>query len=129
MNETEGLDEDECIAVWCAGNDWCAVTCAMDVIGNKWHPVIIHRLFKHDELRFNELNDEIDSVTNKVLSQSLEDLQEKGIVKRTVVNDKPVEVEYALTDYGQTLEPVISSLEEWGKNCLRPAESEENADC
>lgn len=129
MNETAGPDEDECVAVWCAGDDWCAVTCAMDVIGNKWHPVIIHRLLKYDELRFNELNDEIDSVTNKVLSQSLEDLQEKDIVKRTVVNDKPVEVEYTLTDYGQTLERVILSLEEWGKTCLRPAESKKNADC
>ena len=124
MQHTTDISEDECLAVWCAGDEWCAVTCAMEVIGNKWHPVIVHRLLKHESLRFNELSNEVGAVTNKVLSQSLDDLEEKGLVNRTVVSEKPVAVEYSLTERGQSLEPVIDALQEWGKTQLQPAENE-----
>lgn len=124
MSEITGISEDECLAMWCAGDDWCAVTCTMDLIGNKWHPVIVHRLLRHGPLRFNELANETGAVTNKVLSQSLEDLEEKGLVNRTVVNEKPVAVEYSLTDRGKSLDPVVDALEQWGQTHLRPTESE-----
>lgn len=129
MTETADIPEEECLAVWCAGDDWCAVTCTMDVIGNKWHPVIIHRLLNRGPLRFNELADEVGPITNKVLSNSLKDLQEKELVERTIVNEQPVEVEYALTERGESLESVIESLEEWGKTHLRPADSEDDSVC
>lgn len=129
MNNGSEISEDECLAVWCAGNDWCAVTCTMEVIGKKWHPVIVHRLLAHNALRFNELNEEIDSITNKMLSQSLEDLEEKNLVNREIVNEKPVAVEYALTERGRSLKPVIESLEQWGKTNLRPADNEDESVC
>jgi DNA-binding HxlR family transcriptional regulator len=125
---TEG-SEDECLAVWCADDDWCAVTCTMEILDKKWHPVIIHRLLEHDSLRFNELSEQIGPITNKVLSNSLKDLQEKELVDRTIVNDQPVEVEYALTERGRSLDTVITSLEEWGSAHIRPADSRENAVC
>ncbi len=123
MHGGTDVDEDDCLAVWCAGDEWCAVTCAMAVIGNKWHPVIVHRLLEHDTLRFNELGEQAGAITNKVLSRSLEDLEEKGLVDRTVVREKPVAVEYALTERGRSLEPVIEALREWGRHHLRPADS------
>jgi DNA-binding HxlR family transcriptional regulator len=129
MSDPAGVPEDDCLAVWCAGDDWCAVTCAMDVIGRKWHPVIIHRLLQHDALRFNELSNEVGAITNKMLSQSLDDLEAKDLVDREIVSEKPVAVEYSLTERGQSLQPVIDSLEEWGKTYLRPAESEADAAC
>ncbi|WP_435345968.1 winged helix-turn-helix transcriptional regulator [Haloarchaeobius sp. HRN-SO-5] len=129
MSDSADVPEDECLAVWCAGDDWCAVTCTIDVIGKKWHPVIVHRLLRHDALRFNELSDEVGAITNKMLSQSLEDLEENGLVDREIVREKPVAVEYSLTERGRSLEPVIDSLEEWGKTYLRPAEGEEDAAC
>lgn len=129
MSDSAKVPENECLAVWCAGDDWCAVTCAMDVIGKKWHPVIIHRLLEHDALRFNELSEEVDGITNKMLSQSLEDLEEKELVNREIVNEKPVAVEYSLTERGQSLEPVIKSLEEWGKTYLRPAKNKDESAC
>ena len=128
MRETADVPEDDCLAVWCAGDDWCAVTCAMDVIGKKWHPVIIHRLLQHDALRFNELSEEVGGITNKMLSQSLEDLEEKELVNREIVSKKPVAVEYSLTERGRSLQPVIDSLEEWGKTYLQPPESEGESD-
>jgi DNA-binding HxlR family transcriptional regulator len=129
MSDSAEVPEDDCLAVWCAGDDWCAVTCAVDVIGKKWHPVIIHRLLQHDALRFNELSNEVGAITNKMLSQSLDDLEEKDLVNREIVSEKPVAVEYSLTNRGESLEPVIDSLEEWGKTYLRPAESEAGATC
>jgi DNA-binding HxlR family transcriptional regulator len=129
MSDTGEVSEDECLAVWCAGDDWCAVTCAMDVIGKKWHPVIVHRLLHHEALRFNELSEEVDGVTNKMLSQSLDDLEEKELVNREIVSEKPVAVEYSLTERGRSLEPVIESLEEWGKTYLRPTEEQSDAVC
>lgn len=129
MSDTAEVREDECLAVWCAGDEWCAITCTMEVIGRKWHPVIIDRLLQHGALRFNELSDEVGTITNKMLSQSLEDLEEKGLVEREIVNEQPVAVEYSLTDRGQSLEPVIDSLQAWGKTHLRPAESDGESIC
>jgi DNA-binding HxlR family transcriptional regulator len=124
MAEYTETDEKERLPVWSAQEEWCAVTTGMDVIGYKWHPVIIDRLLKHDTLRFNELSREIGgTVTNKVLSSSLEDLEEKDLVERIVINEKPVEVEYSLTARGKSLEPVIESLETWAQKNFQPAES------
>lgn len=114
-DRTATANRDGCRAGWCAGEDWCAVTCAMDVLGNKWHPVIVHRLLSADALRFTDLSADIGDVTNKMLSQSLDDLEAEGVVERTVVEEKPVTVEYSLTEYGRTLEPVIDALETWGR--------------
>jgi DNA-binding HxlR family transcriptional regulator len=129
MRETNDVPEEECLAVWCAGEDWCAVTCTMEIIGKKWHPVIAHRLLQHDALRFNDLSTEVGSITNKMLSESLDDLEEKGLVDREIVSEKPVAVEYSLTERGRSLEPVIESLEAWGKKHLQPADSEADAVC
>lgn len=124
MAESTETDEIDRLPVWSAQEDWCAVTTGMDVIGYKWHPVIVDRLLKHETLRFNELSREIGgAVTNKVLSSSLDDLDEKDLIERRVVNEKPVEVEYSLTPRGESLEQVIESLETWAENNFEPAES------
>lgn len=129
MSETADIPEDDCLAVWCAGDDWCAITCTMEVIGNKWHPVIVHRLLENGPLRFNDLAEEVGPITNKVLSNSLKDLQSKDLVERTVINDQPVEVEYSLSERGASLETVIDALQTWGNDHLRPADSEEASVC
>ena len=129
MSGTTEVPADDCLAVWCAGDDWCALTCTMEVIGNKWHPVIVQRLLDHGPLRFNELSEEVGPITNKVLSNSLKDLGEKGLVNRTIINEQPVKVEYELTERGQTLEPVIRALQDWGRTYLTPAPSEAESAC
>lgn len=124
MAESTETEERDRLPVWSAQEDWCAVTTGMDVIGYKWHPVIVDRLLKHGTLRFNELSREIGgAVTNKVLSSSLEDLNEKDLIERKVVSEKPVEVEYSLTPRGEALKPVIDSLETWAQKNFQPAES------
>ena len=105
--------------VWCAGEEWCPVTTTADLIGKKWHPVIIHRFLEHGPSGFNDLKSAIDGISGKVLSESLDDLENHGLVRREVISEKPFRVEYSLTDHGGSLEPVIDAMWNWGRSHLR----------
>ena len=118
------MDDTERLPAWCPGDNWCSITATASLVGKKWHPVIIHRLLAEGPLGFNDLQAEVDGISSKVLSESLDDLTEKRIVSRTIVSEKPVRVEYALTDLGESLEPVVMSLAEWGNEYLDPVEEE-----
>lgn len=113
--------------VWCAGTVWCPITSTATLIGRKWHPVIIHRLIKCGPLGFNALRQEVDGISSKVLSDSLEDLEEKQLVDREIVSEKPVRVEYSLTELGASLEPVIYAIRDWGNEHLKEADSKETS--
>lgn len=95
------------------------------VLGRKWHPVIIQRLLEHGTLRFGELERVIPEISGKVLSESLSDLEEKGLVERSVTEGKPVRVEYTLTHHGHELDEAITALHDWGREYLREASSPE----
>ena len=112
-------DSSERLAMWCAGEDWCPITTTATLIGKKWHPVIVHRLLKNGPLGFNALKDEIESISSTVLSNSLEDLEENGLVNRAIVSEKPFRVEYSLTEQGASLEPVIKAMDAWGEEYLQ----------
>ncbi len=107
-------DSSTGLEVWCAGEEWCPVTSTATIIGKKWHCVIIHRLLENGPLGFSALQTEVDGISSKVLSDSLSDLEEKQLINREIVNEKPVRVEYSLTDTGQSLEPVIFAMRDWG---------------
>lgn len=85
------------------------------VLGRKWHPVIVVRLLEDGPLGFNALAARIDGVSRKVLS----DLQEKGVVDRTVIAEHPTRVEYALTDCGRAPEEAVDEFDRWGREYLR----------
>ncbi|WP_135851580.1 winged helix-turn-helix transcriptional regulator [Halorussus salinus] len=112
------VEEEACVASWCAGDDWCAVTCTAHLIGKKWHPVIVHRLLARGPLGFNALEDDIESISSTVLSSSLEDLEDKNLVNREIVSEKPFRVEYSLTERGASLEPVVEAMDTWGEDHL-----------
>lgn len=114
-------DEDQ-LAVWCPSEEWCAIYATSKIMGKKWHPAILHRLINQGPLRFNELKDAVGGISSKVLTESLEDLEDNGVVTRTVIDDRPVQVEYDVTDLGASFEPVIDAMEEWGATYLKPAE-------
>lgn len=112
-------DPDPRLEVWCAGEEWCPITTTSSLIGRKWHPVIVHRLLKEGPLGFNDLKTAVDGISSKVLSDSLEDLEEKGLLEREIVSEKPFRVQYSLTERGRSLEPVIVAMREWGRTHLR----------
>jgi DNA-binding HxlR family transcriptional regulator len=116
------MSHDDPIEVWCAGEKWCPITTTATLIGKKWHPVIVHRLLANGPLGFNALKEEVGGISSKVLSDSLEDLEEKGLLDRTIISEKPFRVEYSLTERGESLEDVIAAMQEWGQTYLVPAE-------
>jgi DNA-binding HxlR family transcriptional regulator len=120
-------DTEDQLSVWCAGDEWCPITSTATLIGKKWHPVIIHRLLGDGPLGFNDLKEEVDGISSKVLSDSLDDLEQAQLVDRTVISEKPFRVEYSLTTRGQELRPVIEAMGEWGQEHLMPAEDESSS--
>ncbi len=112
---------EERLPTWCADEGWCPMVATAAVLGRKWHPVIIHRLLERGPLGFGDLESSIQGVSGKMLSESLSDLAEKGLVERTVIATKPVRVEYSLTEHGRGLEAAVEELDRWGRSYLREA--------
>mgnify|MGYP002760969465 FL=1 len=124
-DEPDQTDTAGQLEVWCAGEEWCPVTSTSSLIGKKWHPVIVHRLLEHGPSGFNELERHVDGISSKVLSESLDDLEGNGLVDRALVSEKPVRVQYSLTDRGASLRPVIEAMRDWGREHLTdPTESD-----
>ncbi len=119
-------DSDGSLPVWCAGEEWCPITATATLIGRKWHPVIVHRLLD-GPLGFSALQREVDGISSKVLSDSLEDLEQRRLVDREIVSEKPVRVEYSLTETGRSLEPLVVAMGEWGDEHLEEAADRERS--
>jgi DNA-binding HxlR family transcriptional regulator len=120
-------DADDRLEVWCAGKDWCPITSTATLIGKKWHPVVVHRLLQGGPMGFNELKDDVDGISSKVLSDSLDDLEEKRLVNREIVSEKPVRVQYSLTERGESLESLIEEMRDWGTEHLAAADGKDGA--
>ena len=91
----------------------CAVELAVDVIGGKWRPVILAHL-KEGVHRYGELRRRMPDVSEKMLTQRLRELEADGLVTRRDLGPNPPHVEYALTDEGRSLVPVLQALYDWG---------------
>jgi DNA-binding HxlR family transcriptional regulator len=85
----------------------------IELTSRKWSRAIIERLLAAGSLRYNELSADIDGISDKVLSESLESLEKQGLVRRNVIETRPVKVEYSLTEAGAALEDVIDAVAEW----------------
>lgn len=99
---------------WCEAEEWCPITVTAELLGRKWHPVIVHRLLQK-EMGFNELQREVHHISDKVLSESLKDLQNKDVVEKEIVSESPKNVTYCLTEKGKSLENVVLSMKDWGE--------------
>ena len=97
----------------------CTVSLAMDLVGGKWKSVILYHL-KDEEKRYNELKKEIRAITEMTLSLQLKQLEESGLVSRSVFGDiPPIKVIYSLTDFGKTFIPALEAINEWGHLVVR----------
>lgn len=88
------------------------------LFGRKWHPVVIHRLLRADSMGFSELKSDIDGISGKMLAESLTKLEEAGLIEREIESERPIRVEYALTDCGESLEPVLVEMIAWTRECV-----------
>jgi DNA-binding HxlR family transcriptional regulator len=92
----------------------CAIEVAMAVVGGKWKLLILKRLFEGTQ-RFGELRRAMPTITQRMLTRQLRELEADGLVHRTVYTQVPPKVEYSLTDVGRSLEAIASELDEWGR--------------
>jgi len=86
----------------------------LDAVGGKWKLLIISKIQKLPK-RPSELKKELPGISQRVLCQELKELIEDGIVCREVFPEVPPRVEYSLTDYGDTVIPILEKICEWGK--------------
>lgn len=91
----------------------CPVATTVALIGSKWKLLIIRNL-RVRPWRFNELKKDLEGISQKVLTDSLRSLENDGIITRTVYPEVPPRVEYALSELGESMRPVIDSMEAWG---------------
>ena len=93
-----------------------AINDAMSLLSGKWKFHILGTLIEGNTLGFMDLLREIDGIGTKMLSKELQDLEMNHMVSRTVMNTKPITVEYSVTEYGKTLSSLIDELARWGIN-------------
>ncbi len=91
----------------------CPVATTVSLIGSKWKLLIIRNLLVRP-WRFNELKRDLEGISQKVLTDSLRSMEEDGLIIRTVYPEMPPRVEYALSDLGKSLKPILDSMVEWG---------------
>lgn len=92
----------------------CTVSVAMDLVGGKWKAVILYHL-KDASKRYSELRNVLPGVTERTLSVQLKQLEEDGLIARQVYGKKPpLKVEYSLTDFGRSFNPVLDAIVGWG---------------
>ena len=92
----------------------CPVEATLSLIDGKWKGVILYHLLR-GTLRFNEIRRRVPSVTQRMLTNQLRELEADGLVRRKVYAEVPPRVEYSLSERGQTLAPVIEALRSWGE--------------
>ncbi len=91
-----------------------AVEDTLYVIGGKWKLLILHTLC-FEAKRFNEICRDI-GITPRMLSREIKEMEINMLVERIVYDERPPKVEYKMTDYGHTLEPLIAEMIKWGRN-------------
>ena len=109
--EKEPLCED------LAGKD-CGLKKVIDIVGGKWKIMILCVIDNEETVRYGELKRRIFGITNTMLSNSLKEMEEAGMVKRFQYNEMPVRVEYSLTDKAKSIVPILLELKRWGEEHL-----------
>lgn len=93
----------------------CPVATTVQLIGGKWKLLLLRNLLQRP-WRFNELKKSLEGISQKVLTDSLRSMEADGIISRTVFPEVPPHVEYALTELGESMRPIIDVMAEWGTN-------------
>jgi DNA-binding HxlR family transcriptional regulator len=92
----------------------CPVATTVGIIGNKWKLLILRDILIKPK-RFGELQKSLEGISQKVLTDSLRSMERDGIILRTVFPEVPPRVEYSLSELGETMRPIIATMEKWGK--------------
>ena len=91
----------------------CPVATTVQLVGSKWKLLILRNLLQRP-WRFNEMKKSLEGISQKVLTDSLRSMESDGIITRTVYPEVPPRVEYALSELGESMRPIIATMEQWG---------------
>lgn len=105
-------------------SDNCPMRRALELLNGKWRTHVIYELCKKPACRFCEIKKAIPRITNTMLTSTLRDLEELGIINREQFNEIPPHVEYSLTEKGKALLPTFFELAKWGETYLEEKEAE-----
>ncbi len=100
----------------------CPVETTLTLISNKWNVLILRDLMDGTK-RFGELRKSIGNISQKVLTAQLRQMEERGLVTRTVHPEVPPRVEYTLTELGYSLKPILDAMKVWGENYKKSNQS------
>ena len=92
----------------------CPVAVTVQLIGSKWKLLIIRNLLERP-WRFNELHKNLEGISQKVLTDNLRQMEADGLITRTIYAEVPPRVEYALSELGATLKPILDAMKAWGE--------------
>lgn len=88
---------------------------AVELIGKRWTGAILFVLLENGSMRFSEVAAAVPDLSDRLLSERMKELENEGIVRRTVCDGSPVKVEYSLTPKGEALEPAVRALRLWAR--------------
>lgn len=103
----------------------CPVETTLTLISDRWKVLILRELFMGTR-RFGELKKSLSGISQKVLTANLKDMEASGLLTRTAYPEVPPRVEYALTETGRSLKPVLSAMFDWGMAYKRKNNSPSN---
>ncbi|MEK4485728.1 helix-turn-helix domain-containing protein [Psychrobacillus sp. FSL H8-0484] len=92
----------------------CRVEDALGILVGKWKPIILLTILNEGTQRFSELKRRVPGITQKMLTNQLRELEQEDIITRKVYPQVPPKVEYSITEYGKSLEPILEAMHEWG---------------
>ncbi len=106
----------------------CTVAVTLEIIGGKWKSLILwHLSFK--TLRFSQLQRRLGTITQKMLTQQLRELEGDGMINRKVYAEVPPRVEYSLTELGESVVPILKLMCQWGKDYLGDSDDSATGRC
>jgi DNA-binding HxlR family transcriptional regulator len=94
----------------------CEMEITLKMIGGKCKPLILHYLIENGKKRYSELQNFVRNIPKKTLTMQLRDMEANGLIMRTVYPGVPPKVEYAATELGKSLYPLLELMCEWGQN-------------
>ena len=96
----------------------CPVAVTLDLIGERWTILLLRDMLLHGPRRFQDFQASLPGVAPNILSSRLKAMEERGVLRRQLYNERPPRLEYLLTDKGRSLGPIVKAMRDWGTKHL-----------